>query len=257
MAGRVNQFLLGCDPEFAVSQDGRLVNNNGTFRNDGPVGWDHGGWVLECRPEPAYFARTLVRRMGRLLRDPRVQGLPKVRAGAYYRAPERTVTLGGHVHLDINPVNPLGQFTPDHLNRSGALDRLTQQLEHLDILPRGESEARRATGQYGRYGDVRVQGDPPRTEYRTMGSWLLSPSVAMLCLTGAKLAACDPEGVPGTMVDYDGLKDWFGKYKEDRDVEFVQNYILTKPLKHLQVDPDSDFRSKWERVGVEEQHGKR
>lgn len=290
---RVNNFLIGCDPEFVGINNGTLMNHSQTFRHEGPVGFDHSGWMLEVRPEPAYFARTLVRRIGRLLKDERVVALPRARAGAYWTGPvpggTRTYGIGGHVHLGVTPysaedvasanlttellrfqrrqpgavfsVNGLAledvnaalqrtriqpnRFSPDHQNRIGALDTFTMQLEHLDILPARESELRRDTTEYGKYGDVRIQGEPPRTEYRTMGSWLLSPSVAMVCLTGAKIAAADPSGVSKGNVNYDGLKTWFDKYKTDKDVAFMQEHILSKLLKHLQVDPDGDFRERW------------
>ena len=73
----------------------------------------------------------------------------------------------------------------------------------------------------------------------------MSPSVAMVCLTGAKLAATDPGGITKGNVDYSGLKTWFEKYKQDKDVEFMQEHILSKSLKSLQCDPDGDFREKW------------
>jgi hypothetical protein len=138
--------------------------------------------------------------------------------------------------------------SPAHKDRVGALDTLTQLLEHLDILPRGECEERRKTGEYGKYGDVRIQ-EEKRTEYRTMASWLFDPAVAFLCLTGAKIAAAEPkvctEALKGASA-FTRLTEWLIPFaSKDLDVGRLCERFLPQGHKGLIVDPSGDFRERW------------
>jgi hypothetical protein len=138
--------------------------------------------------------------------------------------------------------------SPAHKDRVGALDTLTQLLEYLDILPRGECEERRKTGEYGKYGDVRIQ-EKKRTEYRTMASWLFDPAVAFLCLTGAKIAAAEPkvctEALKGASA-FTRLTDWLIPFaSKDLDVGRLCERFLPLGHKGLIVDPSGDFRERW------------
>lgn len=315
----VNDFLIGCDPEFvAMDGNGAVVNCSRHIAHDGELGHDHGGWVLEFRPSPEKSTWKLISKLRKLVMDQRltlIPGLKKARAGAYVAVPERrALTLGGHVHIDIDPYRHegAGGMTREHEERVGALDRLTQYLEGLDILPTGESHARRMTSGYGKYGDVRVQKkvdgsgrqDPnPRpsqqpfdmavhqhtmnnlyqqiglggqqftqwsaasntiappappspplrykyhTEYRTMASWMFDPKVAMLCLTGAKLAAAEPAITYQTLIgapSFTGLKSWYELFRsKDINAKRVCDTILDEGIKKVQVQPDVDFRERW------------
>lgn len=135
-----------------------------------------------------------------------------------------------------------------HQDRVGALDTLTQLLEHLDILPKGECEERRKGGLYGKYGDVRIQ-EEKRTEYRTMASWLFDPAVAFLCLTGAKIAAFDPKGTLESLKgarSFTRLTEWLTPFaSKDIDVGRLCERFLPSGHKGLIVDPSGDFRERW------------
>src|SRR6266478_2561142 len=72
---------------------------------------------------------------------------------------ERVLTLGGHVHID----QPPDTESEEHTLRLSSLDRVTQWLEELDILPQKESIARREDPTarrhgYGKFGDWRPAG---------------------------------------------------------------------------------------------------
>jgi len=279
----VNSFLVGCDPEFVVfDAAGEGVNLSHKLPHAGQIGWDHSGYVAELRPQPAKGTFTLVKRLKELMM--RADSLDlgnKWKAGAVSRLAGRTVTLGGHVHLDISPLkegyvhetsvvrdpdNPEQvlveeTWTDEHKARVKALDTITARLEQLDILPNHESQTRRSSGDYGHYGDVRVQRhlkyDPAyrpswhlHTEYRTMASWLYDPRNAFLCLTAAKLAAAEPqvalEHIKRTTIPWKQLVNWFELFKEkDVNARRLVDKVLSQGHKALVADPEVDFRERW------------
>lgn len=273
MAKVLNKFLIGCDPEFAgLSSAGNLINfSRHGIPHDGPVGYDHDGWVCEIRPEPALGTYTVVKRLQALIKGlPAMTGVAKLRAGAHVKGSaerQRGVTLGGHVHLDLSPFGQgikKGRYgveydnsglrrtpCPEHLTRVKALDKITAYLEALDILPTNESLSRRGAGQgYGHWGDVRI--DNGRTEYRTMASWLDKPTSAMICMTAAKLAASEPTTVEfvATKAAFPTLVEWFERFKSaDINARRVTEKILSMGHKGLVASPDDDFREKWGSLG--------
>jgi len=244
-SGMLNTFLIGCDPEFAaLTANGSQINLAAMFRgDDGEVGYDHGGRVGEFRPEPTRGTYALTKRLQRLIKSPLIErlGASKLRAGARVGRD----TLGGHVHFGF----PTGEASKE---RVAALDRVTQVLEALDILPMAESTARRGTGAYGRFGDIRDSSG--HTEYRTMASWLLDPKVAYLCLTAAKVAACDPKGTVDTLpasASFNHLVEWFRNYRtKDINVRRALERVLSQGHKTIQVYPDVDFRERWRELGL-------
>jgi hypothetical protein len=246
-SGMLNTFLVGCDPEFAaLDATGRQIDLSMYLGDNGEVGYDHGGRVGEFRPEPTKGTYALTKRIQRLIKSPAVAKLnaSKLRAGARVNRD----TLGGHVHLGF-PV-PRAQD-----GKIVALDRITAVLEALDILPAIECRSRRDTGNYGRWSDVRDSRG--HMEYRTMASWLTDPKVAYLCLTAAKLAACDPEGTLENLsakASFNDLIEWFRRYtrkpKDDANAERALTRVLSLGHKALQVYPDVDFRERWRELGL-------
>lgn len=274
-----NKFLVGCDPEFAlIDRQGHGINFARYIQN-GKLGYDHGGFVGELRPEPAFGTYTLVQRIKKLIQSPEAGNLPpgKWRGGAHITlVGERDhVDLGGHIHLAKNPfVNKkarvwtgnydedgqrvyvehnVEQESDEHKELVGTLDHLTRRLEALDILPHVECEARRRGGGYGRFGDWRPQGHKDRMEYRTMASWLYDPKVAFACLTLAKLVAVDPKlarEALGRYHDFKPLVNWVnGFVHKDDNARRMDEKILPGGVKNLQADPDVNFRERWERLG--------
>lgn len=242
--GMLNTFLVGCDPEFvALNASGNQINLADHFSADGEVGYDHGGRVGELRPEPTRGTYALTKRLQRLIKSDRIVklGASKLRAGARVHRD----CLGGHVHLGF----PLPVNTDERVT---ALDRVTAVLEALDILPANESRERRGTGNYGRFSDVRNSAG--HTEYRTMASWLTDPKVAYLCLTAAKLAACDPKGTKENLkaaASFDNLITWFRNYRsKDINARRALERVLSLGHKALQVYPDVDFRERWRELGL-------
>lgn len=255
----LNDFKVGCDPEFVLlNGQGKRVDADEVFPNYAdPIGCDHNGRLVEFHPEPTKGVLLIVQKIRQLIQDPRLAGY-KLRAGAVCNGD----TLGGHVHFGfnsfINRCNGLGTREGCVLNDRGkevtkALDTVTKALEHLDILPKNECLARRGHAHgYGRYGDVRDCNG--HMEYRTMASWLYDPKVAFLCLTAAKLAAVDPEGTVEMLKNCDSfatLEKWIAQYKsKDMNAARASEKLMEKGLRHLQVDPEVDFKGRWERLGL-------
>lgn len=245
----VNEFLVGCDPEFVTIHNGRRCNVDDHLPHQGVVGWDHGGRIAEIRPDPSRGVYRLIKTMQKvLLEEPTLQTLVhrRWRAGAVYADDDTTETLGGHIHIDI-PWDKKAKPVK-------ALDALTRKLEALDILPKDESNERRTCGGFGRFGDVRPGGGDyggHRVEYRTMASWLFNPSIAFVCLSGAKLAAYAPSRTIVALkgpASYKQLIRFFELFQgKDDNADRVLERVLNKG--NLKADPDADVRKAWEKLG--------
>lgn len=119
-----NDFLVGCDPEFVVlNKDGRVRNTEGIIPKEGPVGWDHGGRVVEFRPTPSKGTYTLIKNLRKLVHSDVLEKLRRYhwRSGAYVQYDGGAEALGGHVHLDIAP--------PNKYANADSVERLIQKLE--------------------------------------------------------------------------------------------------------------------------------
>ncbi|CAN5950560.1 unnamed protein product [Sphagnum jensenii] len=242
----LNDFLVGADPELILLDPPELINGQAAYNGSRVrphYGWDHGGWVVEPHPTPHRSVRAVCRNIKTSL-DVMAHDFPnwRFRAGAYYKnGRQRSVTLGGHVHLDIPRIGSA---------QLGAMDTLAQSFVALNILPAAECGLRCSNPYgYGRCGDVRAEHG--HVEYRTLCSWLFSRKTSMLCMTGIKLAAIAPETVK-TIDSIEGLEAWVTLFKgKDDDVD----WILDKGYfsKSLEAKPDANVKSVWQ---VNEELGK-
>lgn len=260
----INDFMVGCDPEFMLLDGGLTVGAHRYFTHAGEIGYDHGGRVAEFRPSPTRGILPIMKKLQNLVSQAALKAAGRrFRAGAICNDD----CLGGHIHFGFNcfaqkPPQGLGVHHGGVLNERGkkvteALDALTKTLEFLDILPANESAKRRASAQgqgayYGAYGDVRdCHG---HMEYRTMASWLYDPKVAFLCLTAAKLAAADPEGALEGLRRCEGfpqLRRWLEQYEnKDVNAKRLSEKLLAGGLRPLQVDPGVDFKERWGELGI-------
>jgi hypothetical protein len=277
----VNNFLVGCDPEFAIlGADGFAFNVEGVIPHDGEVGYDHSGLVVEIRPKPAHGAYNIVKslrktinsnellmklsdkkwRSGGIVKSKRRGGVPAREGHANGETP---LTLGGHVHFGIKP--PVAGVEENHVLRIKALDRVTKYLEKLDILPEAESEVRRKEGAkayngtvYAQWGDWRPAGERGREdhiEYRTMASWLFDPKVAFACITASKLAASSPQLALDTLkarnISFEAFKNFVELYrfKDCNARRLLERLLDTGGLKSIHGDPESDFKNNWKELG--------
>lgn len=231
----LNNFLLGADPELVVLDPPTLVNaQKRRAANTGFYGFDHNGWVVEPHPAPSFSARTVCANIKKSLDVMSHHYLDyRLRAGAYYNDPNnRSVTLGGHVHLDMPSLS---------MQQIDGMDVLCESLQGLDILPAAECVTRSAQGDYGGKADIRAERG--RVEYRRMCSWLFSRKTSMLCMTGIKLAAVAPQTLK-RMTSVAQLQAWFEGFKGlDDDVDWIldRNYFGTS----MEAKPDANVKAVW------------
>jgi hypothetical protein len=236
MEGKLlNSFLLGADPELILLDPPALINGSREHKAGYHYGYDHGGYVIEPHPSPSLSARTVCANIKKSL-DVISNRFPsyRLRAGAYYRDPDRRdVTLGGHVHLDLQ-----------HLSAAQlkAMDIFATSLEALEILPSKENKLRCGSGHgYGKLGDIRAEHG--HVEYRSLCSWLFSRKTSMLCITGIKLAAVAPDTVKSAD-SYTKLLRWFEEFKgKDDDVDWIldREYFASS----LEAKPDANVKAVW------------
>jgi len=180
----VKEVTIGADPEFIMqSQEGELVLASKYFPRHGRVGCDavwHGNNrsdkpLVELRPKPSTHPRTLVVRMlqgmlyaAKKVNDASIRWL----AGGM---PYPGYPLGGHIHFS-------GVWLNFKLLR--ALDNYLALPLMLAEDPRGVK--RRPN--YGFLGDFRPQFHGG-FEYRTLPSWLISPTLTKGVVALAQLIA--------------------------------------------------------------------
>jgi hypothetical protein len=247
----INSYKIGSDPEFiCLGAKGELQEVTALLAPYGRVGYDHNGRIAEIRPSASRCALTHTRNIAELLNGEGAKPIRNYRwkAGGFFKGDYNRESLGGHIHFDL-PFAESAKYVP-------ALDRLTQQLEDCDVLPRTECAERRKHGQnYGRFGDVRPagRGKVQRLEYRTPASWLFDPKTALYCLTTYKLAAAEP-AVALDMLSKEGSAGELRKFLEtfrgkDDDADFVLEKFLEKGgLRTIKGNPDADVRAAWERL---------
>lgn len=232
----LNDFLVGADPEMVLLNPPELINGQSERkRMAGFYGWDHAGYVLEPHPTPAKSVREVVKNIRRSLHVIGHQfGGYKFRAGAYLTTPQRAVTLGGHVHLDLPSLSR---------EQIQAMDTFTASLVELDILPQDECDKRHRAGLYGRPGDIRSEHG--HVEYRSMCSWLFSQKTSMLSMTGIKLCALAPRTLT-RMDSYTKLETWLTGFKgKDDDVDWIldRGYLTTSGS--MTAKPDNSIKAVW------------
>jgi len=239
----INTWKIGTDPEFyAVDRAGLHVNVKAfTTKQAADVAWDHDGDVLEVKPKPSKFAFRIVRRIRKLLLEHEVSKKLlesyNFRGGVYIKTAKRSIGLGGHVHFDF----PYTSSNWPADKRIKALGTITDVLETLDILPKQQSRYRH---EYQVVDLVRKANDADRLEYRLMGSFLHSPIAAHLCLTAAKLAACNPETV-NKIDSLNALQLWFEQFKnKDDDAARCIEKIFEPKLK-LEARLDVNLQDSW------------
>jgi hypothetical protein len=187
----LNHFCIGSDPEFC------FVNPNTGDRYEArqcglyvglAAGCDQNERLVELRPWPSVSVvehvagiLTALRWMYRVYN--RTVGVLNWRAGGYYAGDG----IGGHVHF--------GRKRPTRTQEIAALDGLARVFKLAGLFPINEWLARmrgdRLGQRYGVPGDFRIQKHG--YEYRSLPSWLQSPTVAFIVLTASKLAVLDPE----------------------------------------------------------------
>lgn len=232
----LNDFLVGADPEMVLLDPPALVNGmQARLTTANFYGWDHNGYVLEPHPTPSKSVREVIYNIRKALHVVGYQfDKYKFRAGAYLNTPQRVITLGGHVHLDLKQLNAA---------QIAAMDTFAASLEALDILPAAECQQRSQGGAYGRKSDIR--NEHGHVEYRSLCSWLFSQKTSMLCMTGIKLCAIAPATVK-PVTSYKALLTWLEGFKgKDDDVDWILRKEYLKVSSSMEAKPDNNIKAVW------------
>ena len=243
-----NSFLIGSDPEFAITADGRRKSNAYELglKVGLAAGCDQNERLVELRPAPS---NSVVEHLAGVLCTLRwmYRAYPSLRPLAWICPPFFDGDgIGGHVHF--------GRKRPTRELEVQALDRLALVFIRAGIF-NGPSWHRRMQGDsrhqlYGRLSDTRSQYHG--YEYRSFPSWLDSPAKAFVVLAASKLAVCDPDLVMGWLDTIDGdplLKlTRLARYHRGRDDDAWVLYNFLKRGQELALWRDlssQDFKPAW------------
>jgi len=165
-------FTLGCDPELLCRLNGKFVPAYNYFKSNSSFGLDGCESIAELRPGFSESPIDLTAKIKIILEYGHEKAPPDMEFYAGHYVDD--YALGGHIHLGLPPDNSL----------IDSLDTVLYSLSNC-IDDKNQRTKRERSG-YGKRRAYRRQ--PHGCEYRTPGSWLLSPTVALVTLTLAKLA---------------------------------------------------------------------
>lgn len=181
---RTPEVVLGADPEFILlSTRGKVVPASRYLSRNGTAGCDSRTVgaernvrpLAELRPEPSGDPAVLIRNLRKAMWSASVRITDRSLVWLAGGMPVPGLPLGGHVHFSgIYPTHALIR----------ALDNFLALP--LAMIEDGTTVQRRK--RYGRLGDIRLKPHGG-FEYRTLPSWISSPSVAKGVLALAKVIA--------------------------------------------------------------------
>ena len=161
---------IGCDPELICRLDDEFVPAYKYFKHNSSFGTDGLETTAELRPGYCSSPVDLCAKI-RVILELGHDKYPELELFAGHYVDSRC--LGGHIHFNAEPSSPL----------ISSLDTVLEALSNETDDP--DQKAERIKSGYGRPGAFRKQ--PHGFEYRTPGSWLISPTVSLVTLTLAKL----------------------------------------------------------------------
>lgn len=182
------KLTIGCDPEYGLTRDGRLVIPNEVIRiqSNSEFGIDGSGRVAELRPPYAEDPSTLVKNIEKVLLkgvadNPGILSLKMKAGSAVIDEP-----IGGHIHFGHAKLKKV-----DVARRvSEALDK-TVSILTLMVEDQDEALSRRVGSGYGQPGNSNYRDQPWGMEYRVLPSWLTSPEEAESVLSLSYVVASE------------------------------------------------------------------
>ncbi|WP_187434344.1 putative amidoligase domain-containing protein [Paenibacillus methanolicus] len=179
--------LIGADPEFllvngkgkVVPADRYLGSGHGAGTDAVVIGGKIARPVAELRPAPAASPAEVVSRIRGLLSIAQTRIEDTTLRWVAGAMPVTGFALGGHIHLSGVPLT----------------NRLLRQLDSYVAIPLAMAEAesgRARRPKFGLLGDCRQQPHGG-FEYRTLPSWLVSPSACEAALSLALLCALETD----------------------------------------------------------------
>lgn len=259
-----SEVTMGADPEFMLfnAKSGKMIAASNFFPREGIVGCDNiripnrqQRPVAELRPQPTTSPRELTNNIkAALARASQLAPYRNVRwvAGSQ---PLSGYSIGGHIHFS-------------NIDISCALLRaLDNYLGITVFLIENPISAARRRKKYGHLADIRFK-DYGGFEYRTPGSWLVTPEItcAVLCLAKIivqhyfELNSSYLNSIEALQAFYEGKQEYFrplfdklwqeiaatsrySEYEKELQIlpEMINNYIIW--------DEKQDLKAAWKMEG--------
>jgi hypothetical protein len=252
--------MLGADPEFMLRSKttGKIIYPSDFLAKEGSLGYDHRSErregvlfpLAEVRPEPDLCPLKLTEKIREIL----VKAAVVLPAHAEWLACSLhfgQYQIGGHIHFSNCEINSL------------LLRALDNYLAIPIMLAEDPRNSIRRRKQYGWLGSIRTKPHGG-FEYRTPGSWLISPEATRSCLCLAKIVATDYLDLPKDYLADPELQKAFYQSKKYyfydlfnelwQDIKHTPLYhkyaTYLSPLVNLiqnrsHWDENTDFRSSW------------
>ncbi|MCE1187626.1 MAG: hypothetical protein LWX56_00675 [Ignavibacteria bacterium] len=201
-------FTIGCDPELVCFRNGAYTPAHNYFKSQSAFGCDGCESVAEIRGMHGENVIDLTAQIKIVLEYGHEKAPELEFYAGHYQA---DFAIGGHIHVSTTP-------TPEIID---AMDTVLYSLSNC-IDDRGQRQKREKTG-YGKRKAYRRK--EYGFEYRTPGSWLLSPSTTLVTLTLAKLAVL---GVQEDGLNFEQMKS------RQHSLTFLKN--LKNELKSIPDD---------------------
>lgn len=180
-------FTLGCDPELICQRNGSFVPAHRHFKSNSSFGLDGCEATAEIRPGYSESPIDLTAKI-KIILDYGHSKAPELEflSGHY----QHDYSIGGHIHFSVEP-------QPKIID---GLDTVLGSLSNC-IDDKDQRNKRERSG-YGKKGAYRRKSYG--FEYRTPGSFLLSPTTTLVTLTLAKLTVL---GVTEDDLDFYQIKE--------------------------------------------------
>lgn len=242
--------LLGTDPEFVLRDTltGRIIYPSDFFGKEGSLGYDQRSEnregrffpLAEIRPEPDFCPVRLTEKIREIL------------AQAVSIIPPHIEWLAGSLHFERYQIGGHIHFSNLELN-SRLLRALDNYLAIPIMLIEDPATSARRRRHYGFLGSIRIKPHGG-FEYRTPGSWLVSPELTLSCLCLAKIVATEyPLLLKDYFVEpqmqkafYQSKKHYFYDIFDDLWRDIMNTSLYSKYSRHL--TPLTDLiqnRSHW------------
>jgi hypothetical protein len=180
-------FTIGCDPELVVRKQGQFCSADNFFKANSSFGLDGCSSISEVRPGYSESVIDLTSKIFQILsyghsKQPELEFI----SGHY----ANDFALGGHIHFSISPEPKI----------ISALDIVLRSLSNC--MDDKEQRSKRERTGYGKISSYRKKYYG--FEYRTPGSFLLSPTTTLVTFSLAKLAVI---GVTEDNLDFVEIKN--------------------------------------------------
>ena len=192
-------LTLGCDPELVCRVNGQFTSASNYFRFRSSMGLDGNEEIAELRPGFCTSPIDLTAKIRTVLEYGHEQNPDlEMYAGHYVD----DYPIGGHIHLGV-------EATLDIID---GLDIVLSSLSN--VIDDEEQVIQRRESGYGKKKSYRNKSYG--LEYRTPGSFLLSPTIALVTFTLAKLtvvAVTEDELVFDSLKERDDPHAFLSKFK--------------------------------------------